>query len=83
MMNEAVTGGSWAWVPGAVPVGSKAYHKKGVENSLTKLTPEVAAELRERWAGGERQYALAAEFGVSQSTVWRLIHGKTALGSGH
>jgi hypothetical protein len=82
-MNEAVTGGSWAWVPGAVPTGSKAYHKRGVENSLTKLTPEVAAELRERFTAGERQYALAAEFGVSQSTVWRLIHGKTALGSGH
>jgi hypothetical protein len=82
-MSEAVTGGTWAHLPGATPRGAKAYYKKGVENALTKLTPEIAAELRERYAAGERQYALAAEFGVSQSTVWRLIHGKTALGSGH
>jgi hypothetical protein len=82
-MGEAVTGDSWAWIPGGTPRGEKAYHKKGVENSLTKLTPEVAAELRVRFAAGERQYALAAEFGVSQSTVWRIIHGRTALDSGH
>lgn len=82
-MGEAVTGDSWAHLPGATPRGEKTYYKKGTENSLTKLTPEIAAELRERWAAGEFQYALAAEFGVSQSTVWRLIHGKTALGSGH
>lgn len=82
-MGEAVTGGSWAYLPGATPRGGKAYYKRGTEHALTKLTPEIAAELRERWAAGEFQYALAAEFGVSQSTVWRLIHGKTALGSGH
>lgn len=82
-MGEAVTGGTWAHLPGATPRGGKAYYKRGVDNSLTKLTKEIAAELRRRWAAGEFQYALAAEFGVSQSTVWRLIHGKTALGSGH
>lgn len=81
-MGEAVTGETWARLPGATPRGGKAYYKRGTENALTKLTPEIAAELRERWVAGERQHALAAEFGVSQSTVWRIIHGRTALGSG-
>lgn len=82
-IGEAVTGDTWSHLPGATPRGEKAYYKRGVENSLTKLTPEIAIQLRDRWLAGERQYALAAEFGVSQSTVWRLIHRKTGLETGH
>lgn len=76
-MNEAVTGGTWARVPGAIPVGSKAYHKRGVENGMAKLTPGIVAEIRRRGAAGEAQHVIAAGFGVSQSTVWRAIHSKT------
>jgi hypothetical protein len=75
-IGEAVTGDTWARLPGAVPRGSKAYHKKGAEHHAAKLTPEIVREMRRRGAAGEAQHVIAAGFGVSQSTVWRAIHGK-------
>jgi hypothetical protein len=47
----------------------------GLANSNAHLSDERVEELRARWfAGGVQQREIAAEFGVSQSTVWRLIH---------
>ena len=76
-MSEAVTGGTWAWVPGAIPRGGRAYHRRGAAHPAAKLTPEVIQEILRRGAAGEYQRDIAARFGVSQSTVWRVIHGKT------
>jgi len=79
-MGEAVTGGTWAWVPGAIPRGAKRYHRRGAAHPAAKLTPEVIEEIRRRGAAGEYQRDIAAGFGVSQSTVWRVIHGTTWAG---
>ncbi len=42
-----------------------------------KLTYTKAQEIRNRHAGGERQYKLAAEFGITVSTVNDIVHSKS------
>lgn len=52
--------------------------KRGLANSNAKLTEAQVAEIRRRWATDPTdQRALAREFGCSQSTIWRLVHGVT------
>jgi DNA invertase Pin-like site-specific DNA recombinase len=41
------------------------------------LSPEEAAALRARAAGGERKSALAAEFGISRETVYQYLKAIT------
>lgn len=43
----------------------------------TKLVPEVVAVIRRRCADGERQRAVAREFGVSDATVSLIVNRKT------
>jgi transcriptional regulator len=40
------------------------------------LTDDQVAEIRQRWAKGETQRALADEFGVTQSTVSRIVRAQ-------
>jgi hypothetical protein len=50
----------------------------GLANPNATLTDEQVAEIRALWATGKwKQRDIAARFGVSQSTVWRLAHGVT------
>lgn len=43
-----------------------------------KLRPEQAEEIRQRYAvGGVRQVDLAAEFGVGQTTISKIVIGQT------
>lgn len=52
-------------------------HRRGTAQTQAKLDDEKVARIRALWAtGGWRQRDLAAEFGVSQSLVWRVIHWK-------
>jgi len=51
--------------------------ENGEALSYRKLTLDQAMEIRRRAVNGEKQDALAAEFGVSQSVVSRLKNGKT------
>jgi hypothetical protein len=44
---------------------------------LTKLTMDIAEEIRHRYAAGELQRVLAAEFGVDRSVISRVVAGKT------
>jgi hypothetical protein len=44
---------------------------------LTKLTMDIAEEIRRRRAAGELQRVLAAEFGVDRSVISRVVAGKT------
>ena len=49
--------------------------QRGERNSNVKLTAEQVAEIRERYAAGERQTVLAREFGVKQPQVSRIVRG--------
>jgi len=58
--------------------GSPPPHSYGMEHYMAKLSDEQVAEIRARWALGRvEQRELAAHYGCSQSTIWRLIHGVT------
>jgi NUMOD4 motif len=41
-----------------------------------KLTRALAAEIRRRVAAGERRYDLAAEYGVTHTTISRVVNGQ-------
>ncbi len=43
---------------------------------MAQLTEPMVRECRARWAAGEMQKALAAEFGISRSLMSRAINGK-------
>lgn len=49
----------------------------GEQRHLAKLTSAKAIEIRIRWAFGEMQKDLAAEFGVAPNTIKQLIHRRT------
>lgn len=70
-MSLAVRGITWSHLPGAVPV------RPGFAGHGAKLSPESAREVRRRYAAGESRIALAAEYGVTRSTVWRVIRGQS------
>lgn len=64
-MSFAVRGITWSRLPGAVPV------RPGYGG---KLGPEITEVARRRYAAGESRIALAAEYGVAPSTLWRAVH---------
>jgi hypothetical protein len=50
----------------------------GERHHMVTLTDAQVAEIRAKWAANPRdQRALAAEYGVRQSTIWRLVHRVT------
>jgi len=58
----------------------RARHRtlKGEAHPNATLSDDEVAALRALWATGQyQQRALAARYGVAQSTVWRLVHGVT------
>lgn len=76
-MSNAVSGKTWYWLPGAVPVDRHRNGVKGAGHHAAKLTAEIVLECRRRFAGGENSYALAREFGVAQPTMHKAIIGGT------
>lgn len=51
--------------------------RRGTAKQEAKLTEAIVAECRARYTAGETQQALAAEFGVSQTTMGKAITGRT------
>ncbi len=76
-MSNAITGDTWAWLPGAVPIDTKRQGKSGTSHHAAKLTWDDVAEIRRRAAAGEQQRPLAAEFGVSQPVVSKIVRRET------
>lgn len=46
---------------------------RGERCALSKLTEGQVLEIRRRRAAGERQIALAREFGINRSLVWQIV----------
>jgi hypothetical protein len=76
-MSQAITGASWAWLPDAVPIDRKRHGTQGAAHHSAKLTPEIVEEAHRRNEAGETQRALAAEYGVTQATLWKALNGRT------
>lgn len=49
----------------------------GERHGMAKLTTANVLEIRQRWHGGERQAALAREFGVSRPAMFQIVHGRS------
>jgi hypothetical protein len=54
----------------------KVEAQQGSKNPLAKLTEGIVLEARRRFAAGERQRALAREYGVSPAALCQAISGK-------
>lgn len=79
-MCQVISGARWTWLPGAVPVDPdrRAQRaRRGTAHHAAKLTWEQVAEIRRRYATGEEQRPLAAEFGVSQAVVSKIVRWET------
>jgi len=50
-------------------------HSRGSHNPNVRLTPDQVARIRQRVHNGEKQRAVALDFGVSQTQVSRIIVG--------
>jgi len=48
---------------------------RGEAHALATLSDRQVSEIIRRVASGDRQRDVAADFGCSQSTVWRIAHG--------
>jgi len=53
----------------------------GLDNSNATLTDDQVLMVRQLRAEGVPQRVVAKRYGVSQSTVWRLAHGKYRQGA--
>lgn len=51
-----------------------AFVKLGVISGKTKLKPVDIVDIRKRHAAGERQTAIARDYGVAKNTIWRVVH---------
>jgi hypothetical protein len=69
-INHIVTGRGYSDVGG--PIHKVKQH--------TKLTPEQVREIRGRRLAGEKLAPLAAEFGITQTTICAIALGKTRAG---
>lgn len=57
---------------------------KGESNSQSKLTWEIAGEIRRRYqSGGVSQRSLASEYGVNQSQVYRIVNNLRWISGEH
>jgi hypothetical protein len=54
---------------------AKERQARGSTQGSHKLSEELVATIRERYAGGETQTRLAGDFGVRQTTISRVVRG--------
>lgn len=52
-------------------------HNRGERHGMARLTQAQVDEIRERWAAGETQKSLAAEFGTTFGNVHCIVRGKS------
>jgi hypothetical protein len=54
--------------------------RRGPGNGRAKLSPAQVVEIRRRYVEGEKQIALATEFGVKQPQISRIVRGLQYVG---
>jgi len=72
MVSAIKTGRAWAELDPALPARLAAVEQRG-----KKLTAEKVAEMKQRLAAGQSARKVAAEYGVSASTVQSIAQGRT------
>jgi hypothetical protein len=54
-------------------VRGRSLGPKGEANAKARITSDQVIEIRQRYAKGELQSALAVEFGIAEPTVWCIV----------
>jgi Mor family transcriptional regulator len=73
VLRKAVYGHTWQEVPGSLePPGTP----RGERNGASKLTEKEVLDILQRVAAGESQGAMARKYGLSRSTVSRIVNGE-------
>jgi uncharacterized protein YjcR len=72
MVSAIKTGKAWAELDPEIPARLAAVEQRG-----KKLTAERVAEIKQRLAAGQSARKVAAEYGVSASTVQSIAQGRT------
>ena len=72
MVSAIKTGKAWAELDPELPARLAALQQRG-----KKLTAEKVAEMKQRLAAGQSSRKVAAEYGVSASTVQSIAQGRT------
>ncbi|MER5750632.1 HNH endonuclease [Streptomyces sp. NPDC002088] len=74
-IGRALQGRSWTETSsGYKPAIKRAgAPKRGVDHPMAKVTPEIVAEIRRRADGGEPRGLLQLAFGLSKSTIQRIV----------
>lgn len=73
---HALDGTHWSHIPDAITdeeAKALRHHKKG------KLTDEQKADIVHRATHGVKQTYLAKEYGVTQTTIWRILQGNSEM----
>lgn len=67
------------WATAAENIADKVIHgsHKGVRNRKAKVTPEAVHEIRRLSAEGQSRTRLAVVYGLTPSTVSKIVHGQT------
>jgi hypothetical protein len=74
-VGNIVRGKTWVHVAGPIDTSVAASNRS---RNHVKVTETQVREIRERWAaGGVSQGELAADYGITASGVWRIIHRKS------
>ena len=76
-ISEAVNGKKWAHLAGPADEVRPRTWLTGEAHTQAKLNWESVAEIRRRYAAGEMQTPLGADFGVSQQVISSIVRGKT------
>jgi len=77
-VRRIVRGQSWRHVPMPdMPPRSSGLSQPGMQNPSAKLTDSDVRRIRDLSQSGQSQSHLAEEFGVSQSTIFKVVRNKT------
>lgn len=72
-VRQAVSGNTWTHLPLAVDL----HGRKGKRNGRAKLTEAQVVDIRALHRKGQKRRELAQQYGVSQTTVDRVVNGET------
>lgn len=70
-LSQLLVGKTWKHVPGAIT-------KEERYDLTCKLNGAEVEEARNAYANGETQTSIAARYGVSAASIWKIIHGGQA-----
>jgi len=85
---NVIHGVTWGHLPGAQPTRGRgrggrrsevnaAAQVRGERSGNAELTEAAVLAMRQRFAAGEQAIALAAAYGIGETTAWNAIHGVT------